>query len=100
MENGLYGIKVLDNPEYCMLVTVEGNMEGHTKKARKGATLANAIRLNFMLPSAQDFEHAVRSGIIRNLPITYKDAKTSQRNLWPPRKLRSRAKVFVTSPIL
>ena len=83
MENGLYGIKVLDNPEYCMLVTVEGNMEGHTKKARKGATLANAIRLNFMLPSSHDFEHAVRSGIIRNLPITYKDAQLANEIFGP-----------------
>ena len=82
MENGLYGIKVLDNPEYCMLVTVEGNMEGHTKK-RKGATLANAIRLNFMLPSSHDFEHAVRSGIIRNLPISYKDAQLANEIFGP-----------------
>ena len=64
--NGLYGLEVYSDENVCMVQTVEGNLEGLTKREGIGAIKAESLKVNFCFPPEYDLTNAMRAGIIKN----------------------------------
>ena len=77
--NGLYGLEVYSDENVCMVQTVEGNLEGLTKREGIGAVKAESLKVNFCFPPEYDLTNAVRAGLIKNSPVTAKDCQNANK---------------------
>ena len=88
--NGLYGIEMYADNEVCFLETVEGNLEGMTKRQAIGATKAESMRVNFCLPPNYDMTNAVRAGLIQQLSGYSQRLSERNQSFWKERSRRQR----------
>lgn len=76
---GLYYYDINDNPlkHTSLINTVANNMDGYTTRQIRQAKLARETMKKLGFPSDEDYKWIVRTGIIKNCPVTVEDITTA-----------------------
>jgi len=81
-DEGLYYHDV-DNRAITLVTTVEGNKEGYSERQIKQAELARKIYAMVGRPSPKDFMAMIKTGTLKNVPITAADVLAANKIFGP-----------------